>query len=135
MELVVIPQDDVAKIWFGLVRDMIDVGFAANNVPMPEDILEQLSTGHRQLWVAVTADASIQAAMLTSVYTMRDGSKMLKMMECGGSGLHSWVPLRSKVEEYAKAQGCDRVLVEGRVGWRGVLKDYKIVSVALEKRI
>jgi len=135
MELILIPQADAAKIWYGIVHDMIDAGFAASDVPMPEDMLEQLSEGKRQLWVAVTADAHIQAAMLTAVYKMRSGGKMLKMMECGGSSMHTWLPLRDQIEEYAKSQGCDRVIVEGRIGWRGVLKDYKIVSVTLEKRI
>lgn len=134
MELVLIPAGDVAKIWSGTVRDMIDAGFAANDVPMPEDMLEQLSSGARQLWLAVAADARIHAAMLTAVYAMRSG-KMLKMMECGGSGMHTWLPLRAKIEEYAKAQGCDRVMVEGRMGWRGVLRDYRITGVTLEKRI
>ena len=134
MDLVLIPQDDVVKIWRGTVHDMIDAAFAASDVPMPDDILEQLSGGKRQLWLAVDTEARIRAAMLTAVYVMRSG-KMLKMMECGGSSMSDWLSLRVQIEEYAKAQGCDRVTLEGRPGWRDVLRDYKMTGVTLEKRI
>lgn len=134
MELVCIPPADVRKIWDGVVRDMIDAGFAASDVPMPDDILEQLTKGTRQLWLAVNGEARIKAAMLTQLFPMRHGM-LLKMMECGGHAMVEWLPLRTRIEQYAKAEGCDRVHVTGRVGWRGVLKDYKIVSVTLEKRI
>lgn len=134
MELVCIPPGDVAKIWDGVVRDMIDAGFAASDVPMPPDILSELTKGTRQLWLAVNSEARIKAAMLTQLFPMRHGM-LLKMMECGGTEMGTWLPLRAKIEQYAKAEGCDRVHVTGRIGWRGVLKDYKIVSVTLEKRI
>jgi hypothetical protein len=134
MELVCIPREDVSKIWAGTVHDMIDAGFAASDLPMPDDILEQLESGARQLWVAVTTEARIAAAMLTSILITRHG-KTFNMMRCGGSELTEWLPLLAQIEQYAKSAGCDSVLVTGRMGWRGVLKDYKIVSVTLEKRI
>jgi hypothetical protein len=134
MELVCIPPSDVAKIWDGTVRDMIDVGFAASDVPMPDDILGELTEGTRQLWLAVNGEARIKAAMLTQIFQMRSG-KALKMMECGGTELAKWVHLHAQIEQYAKTEGCDRVLVVGRPGWRGVLRDYRVTSVTLEKRI
>jgi len=134
MQLLCIPPGDVQYIWDSPVRDLIDSGFAANDVPMPEGLLEELTAGTRQLWVATTEEARIVAAMLTQIFPMRHG-KVLKMMECGGSEMDTWLPLRTKIEQYAKAEGCDRVLVTGRLGWRGVLRDYKVVSVTLEKRI
>jgi hypothetical protein len=134
MELVCIPPSDVAKIWDGTVRDMIDAGFAASDVPMPDDLLEQMKNGTRLLWLAVTADAKIVAAMLTQIFPMRSG-KALKMMECGGTELARWMHLHAQIEQYAKTEGCDRVLVVGRPGWRGVLRDYRVTSVTLEKRI
>jgi hypothetical protein len=134
MELICIPPTDVAKIWLGEIESMIDAAFAASDVPMPDDILGQLTAGTRQLWVAVTPEARIVAAMMTQLFPMRHG-KLLKMMECGGSEMATWLPLRAKIEQYARDEGCDRVQVTGRWGWRGVLKDYRIVGVTLEKRI
>lgn len=122
-------------MWPGPIHDMIDEGFAASDVPMPEDLLEQLRYGTRVLWVVATSDAVIIAAMLTQIFEMRGGTKLCKMMECGGSRLDEWSGFRSKIEQYAKAEGCDRVMVVGRPGWAHVLTDYAVTGVTLEKRI
>jgi hypothetical protein len=134
MQLVCIPPADVHKIWDGTVRDMIDLGFGASDMLMPADILDQLAAGTRLLWVACDYDARIVAAMLTQLFEMRSGL-VCKMMECGGSHLSDWVHFRFAIEQYAKREGCSRVLVEGRPGWAGVLKDYRTIGVVLEKRI
>ena len=132
IQLVCIPPKDVRKIWGGVV-DMIDAGFAAFDVPMPADIIEQIEADMRQLWVAV-ADNKIKAAMLTQIFEMRSG-KVVKALECGGEDLYSWLPLRTGIEEFAKREHCVRVIVEGRPGWSRLLPDYKMIAVTLEKRI
>lgn len=134
MNLICIPPEEVYKIWPGQVHDMIDAGFAASDVPMPADLLEQLKYGTRLLWLAVTFESVIVAAMLTQLFEMRSG-KVCKMMECGGTRLDQWKDFRTQIEQYAKAEGCDRVIVEGRRGWSRVLNDYKVTAVVLEKRI
>jgi hypothetical protein len=72
--------------------------------------------------------------MVTQIFEMRSG-KVCKMMECGGTRLNEWKHLRTEIEEYAKHQGCDRVLVTGRPGWAVALPDYRTTAVVLEKRI
>lgn len=134
LQLLCIPPHDVAKIWHGKVRDLVDLGFAASDVPMPEDILEQLANGTRLLWAVVSTDGKIIATMLSQIFPMRSG-KMCKMMECGGSRINEWKHMRAEIEQYAKREGCDRVIVEGRAGWAGVLTDYCTVGIVLEKRI
>jgi hypothetical protein len=134
LQLVCMPPEEVYKIWAGTVHDLIDAGFAASDMVMPADILEQLKYGTRLLWLAITPEAVIVAAMLTQLFDMRT-SKVCKLMECGGSRLHEWSRFRAQIEQYAKAEGCDRVMVEGRVGWAVVLKDYRVTGVILEKRI
>lgn len=133
ISLVCVPPHDVPKLWPGCVT-MIDAGFAASDMLMPDDILEQLTKGTRLLWLAVDKDHRILSAMMTQLFPMRSGM-LCKMMECGGERLREWKHLRTQIEEYAKREGCDRVLVEGRPGWSRILDDYKTVSVTLEKRI
>lgn len=134
LQLLCIPPADVSKIWAGPVRDLIDAGFASADLPMPADIEEQLAAGTRLLWVVVAKESKIVAAMLTQLFEMRSG-RVCKMMECGGSRLHEWKSFRSEIERYAKAEGCVRVIVEGRPGWSRVLTDYRVMGVVLEKRI
>lgn len=134
-QLVCIPRDSIAKIWFGKVRDLIDAGFAASNVPLPDDILQQMERGDRQLWLGVTDDSEIVAAALTQVFEMREG-RACKLMECGATaGLRALAHLRAGIEEYAKHNGCDRMLIEGRAGWIRAAPDYRVTAVILEKRI
>jgi hypothetical protein len=133
VELVCIPPQDVWKIWQGHVEAMVDSGFAAFDVPMPEDIVEQLRSGTRLLWVAVQGDRII-AAMLTQLFPMRSGL-VCKALECGGEKMSTWLKLRKGIEEYAKREGCGRVIVEGRPGWARLLPDYRMIGVTLEKRI
>lgn len=134
LQLLCIRKEDVTKIWRGDVHDMLDAGFAAADMQMPDDILEQLETGTRLLWVAVTVEAKIVAAMLTQLFEMRTG-KVCKMMECGGTRLSDWKHMCVEIERYAKDEGCTSVMVTGRPGWSGVLTDYKITAVILEKKI
>lgn len=134
LELVCVPPECVSRMWPGPIHEMIDAGFAAADMPMPDDLLEQLRYGTRLLWVVATVDAVIIAAMLTQLFEMRSG-KLCKMMECGGSRLAEWSDFRLQIEQYAKDEGCSRVVVEGRPGWSRVLSDYRVVNVILEKRI
>lgn len=134
LQLICVPKDDVAKLWHGPVRDMLDAAFSASDVPMPDDLLEQLETGTRLLWLVVTPEAAIVAAMMTQLFEMRSG-RACQMMECGGGRLAEWKHMHIEIEEYAKREGCDRVMVTGRPGWAGVLPDYRTTAVILEKRI
>lgn len=134
VELVCVPPEDVRKLWPGLVHDMVDAGFAAFDCPMPVDILEQFKYGTRLLWLAVDPAERIIAAMTTQLYDMRSG-KVCKVLECGGEKMRTWLHLRAGIEEYAKREGCGRVIVEGRGGWARLLPDYRMIGVTLEKRI
>lgn len=134
LQLICIPKGDVAKLWHGPVHDMLDAAFAAADLPMPEDLLQELETGTRLLWVVVTDEATIVAAMMTQLFEMRSG-RVCKMMECGGSRLDEWKHMRAAIEQYAKREGCDRVMVIGRPGWAAILDDYRTTAVVLEKRI
>lgn len=134
LQLVCVPPEEVRKIWPGPVHDMIDAGFAAFDVPMPADILEQMKYGTRLLWVAVDDDTTIIAAALTQLFPMRSGL-VCKVLECGGDHMREWIGLRVEIEQYARDEGCARVLIEGRPGWARMLPDYAMIGVTLEKRI
>lgn len=134
LTLMCVPPDEVWKLWNGTIVEMIDAGFAAFDVPMPEDMKEQLRYGTRLLWLAIDNKDHVWAAMLTQLFEMRSG-KVCKVLECGGEKMRTWLHLREGIERYAKAEGCGRVIVEGRGGWARLLPDYRMIGVTLEKRI
>jgi hypothetical protein len=134
MRLSCVAPTLIGPIW-PLVREMLDAGFAASDMLMPDDIVLQLCHGKRLLWIITDQDGTqVFAAAMTALHRMRSGL-MCKILECGGEHAALWVHHRDKIEAYAKAEGCDRVVIEGREGWARLLPDYKMIGVVLEKRI
>lgn len=121
-----------SSIW-PRVRDMIDIGYSAGDDLMPADMLERIRYGQVVLWVAIeNPDGNILAAMTTELVPMRSGL-VCWMCQCGGDRLQDWSRFHVKVEEYAKAEGCGRVVLRGRPGWQRVLEGYTVRTVQLEK--
>lgn len=123
----------VTQVW-PIVSKMINEAFAASDAVTPPDLLDELRAGTRLLWVVVAGDVSIVAAGMTTIRATRTG-KLCKILETGGEHARQWAHLRGVIEAYAKSEGCDRVVIEGRLGWTRMFPDYKTVGVILEKRI
>lgn len=113
---------------------MIEKAYKDSDQDVPFNILSDLTKGRRLLWLAVDENEDIIAAMLTQLFNMVSG-KMCKMQECGGERMQEWKHLRKRVEDYARAEGCTRVMLEGRLGWARIMPDYEQVAVVLEKRL
>jgi hypothetical protein len=100
---------------------------------VPVELYGELKRATRVLWLLVRDDAIIGAG-ITSLWNMRDG-RVCKMEHCGGGTLKLWLPLGRVIEQYARAEGCVRVLAEARPGWARYAPDYKAVAIVLEKRL
>lgn len=133
IRLIAVDPKRAQEIW-PAARPLIERAYKDGDQDVPPTILHDLTKGRRVLWLAVDGEENIIAAMLTQLFQMNSG-KMLKMQECGGERMHEWKHLRRRIEDYAKAEGCTRVLVEGRPGWERIMPDYERVAVVLEKRL
>lgn len=112
---------------------MIDVGYMAGDDFMPADMLENIRYGKTLLWIAIDdGDGNILAAMTTELVPMRSGL-VCWMCQCGGDRMQDWSRFHLKIEEYARAEGCVKVVLRGRAGWERVLEGYKVRTVQLEK--
>lgn len=131
IDLIAVDPARVQEIWHA-ARPLIEKAYKDGDQDIPLTILHDLRAGKRLLWLAVDEEKTIIAAMLTQLFEMTSG-KMLKMQECGGERMQEWKHLRKRVEDYARAEGCTRVLIEGRPGWERVMPDYQRVAVVLEK--
>ena len=132
--LLCVDPDRIMEVW-PMVRDMIDESYAACGEITPPDLPQWLSDGKGQMWISVYGEM-IVAVLTTSLVPMRNGLG-LRMISCGGSRLDIWKDCHKQIEEFAKAEGCDRILSEGRPGWSRVLgiDGYKVTRVTLEKRL
>lgn len=112
---------------------MIDIGFAVGGEFMPDDLPARIADGRVLLWVAVDEDTGeVYAAMTTELVPMRLGL-VCWMGQCGGRGMREWAQFHVKIEEYARAEGCVKVVLKGRFGWERVLDGYRVRTVTLEK--
>ena len=122
------------QVWPRVV-EMIDRGLEVCDEVMPEDMLDRLGSGKMLLWVAIEeANGIIHAAMTTQLVKQRSGL-VCWMCQCGGERMRDWSRFHVKIEEYAKAEGCVKVVLEGRSGWLKILEGYTVRSVRLEKAL
>lgn len=122
----------MVRVW-GRVSDMIERGYEIGDDFMPADMLDRLLSSRTQLWVAISEpDGVIHAAMTTELIPMRSGL-VCWMCQAAGTRLKDWKAFHLKIEEYARAEGCVKVVLRGRDGWRRALEGYEIRTVQLEK--
>jgi len=117
-----------------IVRPFLERSYAKANQDIPETVLDDLRADRRRLWVVVVGSDEIIAAGTTALYQMKTG-KMCKIEHFGGMGMNFWLDQLAVIEQYAREQGCDRVMFEGRRGWGRKLVDYQQTAVILEKRL
>lgn len=117
--------------WVPLIRDHIEA-LCANGQWEPEQLLDQIASRDRQLWVA-RDDERVRAVVLTAVLT--DNLKTVQLTHATGDGMPEWLHLFSVIEEWARAIGAKRIEAVARPGWERVLKDMRKTHVILEKRL
>lgn len=120
------------QIW-PIAAPYIEKAFKRNDHMMPDALLHELRAGEKILWIASDGER-VYGAIVTGIFQMNTG-KLCKMLDCGGEEMPQWLHLRATIEEYAKAEGCDRLLIEGRPGWQRLFPEFRLVGVILEKRI
>jgi hypothetical protein len=109
----------------------LSIKFADEDVP--PDLIDNLRSGHRQLWVAWDG-SKVLAAAITRINVQRSGLAC-QIAACGGTEGERWMHLISRIEDWARAEGCRKVVIEGRPGWERVFPAYKRVRVVLEREL
>lgn len=127
-----VAPDKIAAIW-PVVSGLLDAAYDADDEPMPDDLLQWLEAGRGLLWIAVRGD-EIVTAIITSLVMLRSGLAC-RVGATGGVDPGWNDAVRSAIEDYARAEGCKKVYLDGRVGWQRVLgrSGYRVVRVSLEK--
>jgi hypothetical protein len=99
-----------------------------------EDVLTRLFRKSAQLWIGAD-ETEIHVACVTEIIT-KGGTKYCNVWLTGGKGVNNWVWYLDTIEEWAKSQGCDAMLIEkARTGWKRILPAYKTKTIQLVKDI
>ena len=130
--LVCVAPSKVSDVW-PHVEKMIDDAYAAVDQITP-DVRTWLIEEKGLLWIAVAENSKIVAALTTSLVQRRSGLAC-RMVAAGGEGIDYCLPHLDEIELYAEKEGCYKIVLEGRSGWKRVFTGYKPVSVKMEKII
>lgn len=127
------PRTAVDLVWEGKVAKMIEEAYKSADEIVPPDILDQLRSGHRQLWVVIQG-SQILAAVMTRIIQLRS-CRACQITAAGGTGVERWKDLVSLIEDFARHEGCRKVVIEGRPGWERLFKRYRRVRTVLELEV
>ena len=128
----VIP-DKVHSVWADVVA-LIDAAYAQADERIPSDILDQIAQRKMILWVGVGERGQIIVAATTVLFQARSGL-VCRIVGCGGTEPNKWKDSVRHLETYAKAEGCCKMQIDGRLGWTRVLEGYEVARHILEKVI
>lgn len=130
-DLVQIPPNAIVDV-FPMVRDWLN-GLADRSGGRwsVSGLLQKFVNGEWQLWIVW--DGKPRAIVGTELYLEMTGMKCCMIRFCTGSGAPEWQHLLSKIEDWARSEGCSYVDMLARKGWAKHLPDYKLTHVELEK--
>lgn len=129
-ELLCVPPEMVSKIW-PHVRVMIKRAVEATDLSSIEELENDVLSGRQLLWLA-WLDGKIMASATTHLIKPRE-DKVCVLTACAGRHRETWMPLRARIEQYARDEGAKKMQLFGRKGWERVLDGYHVEHVVLEK--
>lgn len=127
VDLICANPATVSESW-PLARGLIRSAIERTDLSDFEDIEHDVLAGDLLLWLAISDH--VEAAALT-----RKSRNICTLVACAGHQRERWLPLFSRIEKYAKDEGCKSVRIYGRSGWQRVLSGYRVEHVILEKAL
>ena len=105
-----------------------------SNFDTTADLLAELRVEKALLWIVHTG-AEIDAALVTQLKTDKRG-KLLSIWAIAGKFMDHWIHLHSAIADFAKNEGCNRMVHELRPGFARVMMKkfgYRMTHATIEK--
>jgi hypothetical protein len=131
VDLLCVDPKNIQQVW-PQARDLIRAAIEQTGLSEFSDIETQVLSGDQLLWLAISDH--IEAAATTHLIKT-SGKPVLTVTACSGHQRERWLPLFSRIENYAKQEGASRVRIYGRKGWERVLEGYRTEYVILERQL
>ena len=136
IELICVDPKRVHEIW-PLAEPLLRRAIARTGLSAFRDIEREILCGNALLWLAVEGERS-KVAILAAASTRlqrTDTGKVCVITACAGKDMPRWLNLISRIEEFARAEGCNCVRIYGRKGWLRALEGYEQRYVVLDKEL
>jgi hypothetical protein len=137
MRISAVPYEVVDIVWQDAKRWLEPAVKTAKGRYTIDDIRGYLDDRIIALWVAMTDDNEIKAAITTRIYDYPKG-RALEMDWIGGEEMDTWLPqFQEKLEGYAKDMECDFMAGQGRRGWTKPLTElgWELEHVSFRKEL
>jgi hypothetical protein len=128
MQLICVDPARVSEFW-PYARDLIRAAIEHTKLSDFASIETDVLSGDQLLWLAFDGKSILAAA---TTHLTKPNNKVCTLTACAGSDRRRWLPLLGKIEQYAKDEGCVTLRIFGRIGWKRVLKNYKMTHIILE---
>jgi hypothetical protein len=122
---------DIFYVW-PLVSSMLEPALGEGETL--DEVFASIAAHKAQLWIAANNNG-IDMACVTEL-VQRGERFYCNIWLTGGTGVNNWIHFLDTVEEWAKEQGCDAMLIAmARPGWKRLLKSYKTQTISLTKEL
>jgi hypothetical protein len=129
VETICIPPERIDEVW-PHVAGWIAKAVGKGGDWTVEAIRGGLAREECLLWILW--DGRLHAVCVTELLLIPKG-KICRIVACGGDQVIPWQLAFAPIENYAIAEGCVAMRIEGRTGWQRVFPDYTLAWVCLEK--
>ncbi|SRR6266852_6020553 len=131
-ELVCVDPARVAEIW-PHVTHLICRAMERGGMGDFGEVARKVMRGDALLWLAWDG-ARVIAAAVTELNAV-GAVKTCTILACGGDGFCRFGHLLARLEDFARAEGCRRMRICGRPGWRRRLAGYRLKKIIIEKEL
>ena len=141
MELVRIPIIELDKVWSLVEKDIKSALAYSGQLTDSDYVFETAKEDKFQVWVIwdkkeKQASDKYFGVVVTEIIKRKHG-KVCHVYIVTGRQMSKWQHLISRVEEFAKNEGCKMMELIARPGWQKVYNNYgyKKTHIVLEKQI
>lgn len=131
-KLICVDPTAVARVW-PLARTMIERAYAEIDAEVPINLFNDLCGNRANLWLVSDDEHKVLYAFVTVMYVRRSGTKVCSLLCGAGERMNEWLHLQDQLEEFARAEGCSKIVAEGRAGWSRALSGYSVIRHVIEK--
>jgi hypothetical protein len=132
LDLVMIPKEHVANVLPMVLDKLEDVADRSRGRVTVPGLIREFTSGSWQMWF-VWDGVTAHAVVGTELYRDIGGLKICAVRFASGDNSSGWVHLISVLEQFARANECDKIDMTARKGWAKKFPDYKLTHVILEK--
>lgn len=127
-----VQEGDVDAFWH-IVEPLIERAIQGSDLTADE-IRENAKQSLMRLWLGEIDGRVVMAGAVVEI--MIGEERVAHIAALSGTGMRFWLTaFLTEFESLAKANGIDRVRLNGRKGWARALRDYRMTAVVLEKRL